>query len=92
MLFGFAYGPSFTTLISHFQNSARASNAGAVLGVHGSLFNAALSLGYAGLSLAASLHSPAFPATMLWIGAAIAAVAVAYWLAPKLLPGLGEKK
>lgn len=91
LLFGYAYGPSMTTLTSYFQQNARKGNAGAVLGVHGSLFNTAISLGYAGLSLLASLFTPAFPTTLLFIAIAALALGAAYWIAPKLLPDLGKK-
>ncbi len=84
---GFSYGAGNNALYKYFYGSVPKGVAmGQAMGVQGSFFNGALSLGYGILSLMALKW--AFPAMFLPMGALFAASAALFLLAPKLLPGL----
>ena len=85
---GMFYGPAFVALTSYFQANAKQGNMGRLIGAQGSFFNSAVSLGYGLISMAAALMSPALPSLLAVIGAAAAIGGVAFWFAPRYLPGL----
>ncbi|PIR18668.1 MAG: hypothetical protein COV48_06260, partial [Elusimicrobia bacterium CG11_big_fil_rev_8_21_14_0_20_64_6] len=88
LLLGLFAGPSVVVLSSYFQTNARKSNLGAAIGVNGSSFNAAVSFGYAMLSLIVSMFTPAMPGALGPVGLIFIAAGIFFFFAPKLLPGL----
>jgi len=85
---GMAFGPAYTTLMGYFFSNAHKDKSGAMGGVQGSFFNAAVSGGYGLLALASSLVNPAFPALLAALGVFYLLAGVIFWNGPKLLPGL----
>ncbi|MBI3300098.1 MAG: hypothetical protein HYZ75_18175 [Elusimicrobia bacterium] len=85
---GMFYGPGSVALNTYFSSNAAQANVGKMVGVQGSFFNAAISMGYGMLAMAAGLFSPVFPATLAVIGAAYLAGGALFSQAPKHLPGL----
>ena len=87
-VFGYFFGPASVALSSYIQRRAAPEKIGQVMGIQGSLFNAAISLGIGTVSLIASHLTPMFPGTMWAIAGLAAAAAVVYFLASQKLPGL----
>ncbi|MFA5140800.1 MAG: hypothetical protein WC728_16360 [Elusimicrobiota bacterium] len=87
---GMTFGPAYSYLMGYFYGNAAKDKSGAMGGVQGSLFNAAVSGGYGVLALAASLMSAPYPALLAIIGAAYLLAGLAFWGAPKKLPGIPE--
>jgi len=85
---GLFNGPSFVSLIIYLQrNTARAENS-RVTGIQGSMFNAAISAGYALLTIASGFLNPAYPLLLAAMGIFNLLVGAVFWRAPKGLPGL----
>lgn len=83
---GMVYGPAFVTLNTYFQRWASPDRMGPAIGAQGSFFNAAVSIGYGLVALAAA--AAPLPALLGVLTLAYAAGGVLFWLAPRLLPGL----
>ncbi|MBI4387090.1 MAG: hypothetical protein HY551_06885 [Elusimicrobia bacterium] len=89
---GMFYGPSYVLLFNYFQSNAKKDNLGSMIGIQGAFFNAAISIGYGLLALAAGHWTPAFPALLAVIGTAYLAGEFLFWKAPAFLPGLDAQK
>jgi hypothetical protein len=88
---GMSFGPAYSFLMGYFFGNASKEKSGTMGGVQGSLFNAAVSGGYGLLALAASLMNPAYPSLLALVGAFYLAAGLAFWLAPRRLPGIPDK-
>lgn len=90
LLAGMAYGPAMVALSSMFQRAFSAKVLGKMIGVQGSFFNAAISIGI-GLSVAVyGALNPAFPALLAVFGGAYALLGALFFFAPRSLPALPE--
>mgnify|MGYP001562532148 CR=1 FL=1 len=87
---GFFYGPAFVALTSYFFSRVPKDKADSMIAIQGSLFNAAISLGFAVTSLLVGLFTPAFPAVLIPIGIAAVVAGILFAFVPKLLPGLAD--
>jgi hypothetical protein len=87
---GMTFGPVYAYLMGYFYGNAAKDTSGTMGGVQGSLINAAVSGGYGVLALAASLMAAPYPALLAIIGAAYLMAGLAFWGAPKRLPGIPE--
>ncbi|MDD5657562.1 MAG: hypothetical protein PHF00_09955 [Elusimicrobia bacterium] len=85
---GMAFGPAYSYLMGYFYGNAAKDKSGAMGGVQGSLYNAAISAGYGLLSLAAALMNPAYPALLAGLGLFYLLAGFVFWRAPKALPGI----
>jgi hypothetical protein len=90
-VFGFFYGPASVALSAYVQRRADPAKIGQIMGIQGSLFNAAISLGIGSVSLIAGLMSPMFPATLAIVAGLAAVIGAVYFLGSKKLPGLPAK-
>ena len=90
-VFGYFYGPAAVALSAYVQRRADPSKIGQIMGIQGSLFNAAISLGIGSVSLIAGLMSPMFPATLAIVAGVAAVIGAVYFLGSKKLPGLPAK-
>lgn len=86
--FGYFMGPMISNLFAYVGRRAPANQVGAVFGVQGSLFNAAISLGIGSVSLLAGLFTPSFPPTLLAVGLLGLAAGAVYFLVARTMPGL----
>jgi len=59
-----------------------------MIGVQGSLLNAARSVAIGGTAAIYGALNPAFPIFLAVLGGFYAAIGVAFWLAPRFFPGL----
>ena len=87
---GFFYGSAFVALTSYFFSRVPKDKADSMIAIQGSLFNAAISLGFAVTSLLVGLFTPAFPAVLIPIGIAAVLAGILFAFVPKLLPGLAD--
>ena len=92
LIIGMVNGPSYVALISYFHRSVNKEKMGAAVGVQGSIFNAAVSLGYGLIALGASLVSPAFPGLLAALGIAYIIGGAFLYFAPNKLPGFPKTR
>ncbi|MBI3552256.1 MAG: hypothetical protein HY077_07040 [Elusimicrobia bacterium] len=85
---GVVNGPNFVSLISYLMGNTERSENSKVTGVQGAFFNAAISTGYALLTIASGFLNPAYPAVLAILGLANLAIGAVFWRAPGHLPGL----
>lgn len=88
---GLFNGPSFVSLISYMMRNTLPAESSNVQGIQGSLFNAAISGGYALLTIVSGFINPAYPAVLGLLGVVSAALGILFWRAPKGLPGLSTR-
>lgn len=85
LMIGMFFGPLTVALSGYFYKNVPSKGAESLIGVQGSFFNAAISVGYGVVSLAAGLFTPAFPALLIPMGVAFTAAGIALLFAPKLI-------
>ncbi|MBI5208818.1 MAG: MFS transporter [Elusimicrobia bacterium] len=90
LIYGMFTGPSVISFNQYLQTNTKKTDLGKIFGTSGSFINTSTSFGYGALSLAAAGLATAFPALLAPIGIAYAVAALAFWRAPKRLPGLPE--
>ncbi|PIP84335.1 MAG: hypothetical protein COR54_04650 [Elusimicrobia bacterium CG22_combo_CG10-13_8_21_14_all_63_91] len=88
ILAGAVYGPSFVALKTIFEGGLQKNVLGKMIGVQGSLLNAARSVAIGGTAAIYGALNPAFPIFLAVLGGFYAAIGVAFWLAPRFFPGL----
>lgn len=88
---GLFNGPNFVSLISYMQRNTLPSESSRVQGIQGALYNAAISAGYALLTIASGFLNPAYPAVLALLGVIAVILGAVFWRAPKGLPGLSER-
>jgi hypothetical protein len=88
VLAGGVYGPAFVSLKTIFEGSLQKSILGKMIGVQGSLLNAARSVAIGGTAALYGALNPAFPAFLAVLGGFYAAIGAAFWLAPRFFPSL----
>lgn len=85
---GLVSGPNGVSLYTYLYRSTQARESSRVGGLQGAFFNAAISAGYALLTIASGFLNPAYPAVLAALGVVNLLVGAAFWRAPKSLPGL----
>ncbi|NNN05804.1 MAG: hypothetical protein HKL90_07870 [Elusimicrobia bacterium] len=85
---GLVSGPNGVSLYTYLYRSTQARESSRVGGLQGAFFNAAISVGYALLTIASRFLNPAYPALLAALGVVNLLVGAAFWRAPKSLPGL----
>lgn len=86
---GLFYGPAWVALTGYFAGQVPKSGGESQFAIQGTFLNAAISLGYGIMSLAAGFFKPAFPTLLTPLGIAFIAAGLAFFfLAPRLLQGL----
>ena len=91
MLAGLFWGPTYVTLISYFQKTAQQKSMGRMIGIQGSFFSAATSLGYGLLALTAGAFTPSFPFTLVPVGIVFLLGGLTFYFASRRVAGLGKK-
>lgn len=90
--FGFFLGPATVSLFSYIQRRAPSDKIGAIMGIQGSLFNAAISLGIGTVTALTGLFSPVFPPAMYAVAILGAAIGAIYFLVSRTMPGLSKDR
>jgi hypothetical protein len=85
---GLFNGPTFVSMIVYLQRNTKASENSEVQGTQGSLFNAAISVAYALLTILSGFLNPAYPMVLALLGIANMIIGSVFWRAPSKLPGL----
>lgn len=92
LLIGMFSGPVNVILNSYFQGHANGPDRGKYIGIEGSIFNAAIAIGFALLGLAAGLFAVPYPGALLAWGLAALAAGLLFWRADVPPPPDSEKK
>ncbi|MBI5881767.1 MAG: hypothetical protein HZB91_01485, partial [Elusimicrobia bacterium] len=90
LIYGMFSGPAIVSFNTYMQTASKKTDLGKVFGTSGSFINTSTSMGYGLLSLGAGMMTTAFPALLVPIGIAYGLAALAFWNAPKRMPGLPE--
>lgn len=86
--FGMVYGPNTVALGTIFYKNIPEGKSEEYIGIQGSVFNAAITLGFGVVTLMASFMKPVIP-SLLWPMTALSvAIGVLYFFVPQFLPGL----
>jgi hypothetical protein len=85
---GYVNGPNFVSLISYLMSNTERSENSKVTGVQGAFFNAAISTGYALLTIASGFLNPAYPAVLAILGIINLLIGGYFWRTASHLPGL----
>ncbi len=85
---GFVNGPNFVSLISYLMSNTERSENSKVTGVQGAFFNAAISTGYALLTIASGFLNPAYPAVLAILGILNVVIGGYFWRTAGRLPGI----
>ncbi|MFA6002623.1 MAG: hypothetical protein WC881_01000 [Elusimicrobiota bacterium] len=91
LMIGLFYGPASVALSSYFIKNTPKGEAENVIGVQGSAFNAAISLGFGVVSAVAGRYNPTLPGLMIPLSIAFVLVGLAFLIAPRFMPGLPDK-
>lgn len=92
LLLGLFVGPASVALNSYFSRNAREASVGSAFGVNSSMLNSATSFGYGLMTLLISSFHPSFPGALGPIAVAFLLIGAVFFFAPRLLPGLPDKK
>ncbi|MFA6317250.1 MAG: MFS transporter [Elusimicrobiota bacterium] len=90
LIYGMFTGPATVSFNLYTQTNTNKNDLGKVFGTQGSFVNTSTSMGYGLMSLGAGMLTTAFPALLVPIGIAYVVAALAFWNAPKRMPGLPE--
>lgn len=85
---GIVNGPNFVSLISYLMGNTQRSENSKVSGIQGSFFNAAISGGYALLTIASGFLNPAYPFVLGGMGLVNLLIGAYSWRSASRLPGL----
>ncbi len=92
MLLGLFVGPFVSAINAYISSNSDPKTVSQTFGVSSSLFNTMTSFGYGAMSATvASYGEPAFPGALTPVIALYLLAGIAFFFAPKLLPGLPEK-
>jgi MFS family permease len=91
LMMGAFTGPTYNALGTYFYKNIPAGQSERTIAVRGSIFNGAISLGYALVSLLTTTLHMAVPALLGPIFIASLLVGLAFLFLPKLMPGLPDK-
>ncbi|MBI5240750.1 MAG: hypothetical protein HY926_09780 [Elusimicrobia bacterium] len=91
LMMGMFLGPTYNALGTYFYKNIPAGKSEGTIAVRGSIFNGAISLGYAVMGLLTTTLHLAFPALLWPLAAAGLLVGLGFLFLPKLLPGLPDK-
>lgn len=92
LLIGMFYGPVSVILNSYFQGHANGPDRGKYIGIEGSIFNAAIAIGFALFGLAAGMFAAPFPGALLPWGLAALVAGLLFWRAHVPAPPESESK
>ncbi|MBI4676513.1 MAG: hypothetical protein HY748_02900 [Elusimicrobia bacterium] len=90
LIYGMFSGPAIVSFSTYMQTNTKKTDLGKVFGTSSSFINTSTSMGYGLLSLGAGMLTTAFPTLLVPIGIAYALAALAFWRAPRRMPGLPE--
>ncbi|MCX5795636.1 MAG: hypothetical protein NTY77_09100 [Elusimicrobia bacterium] len=91
LMMGVFLGPTYNALGTYFYKNIPAGKSEGTIAVRGSIFNGAISMGYAVMSLLTSGLHMAFPVLLWPLVAAALVLGLGFLFLPKLLPGLPDK-
>ena len=91
LMMGFFFGPAGTALMGYFLKNTPQADQEKIIGVQQAAYNTAVAMGYGIFGLFPSMFHPLFPGMLVPLAVVFALVGVAFWLAPRFMPGLPEK-